>query len=359
VPNVSTRIDHLVVTGPTLQDAARYLEQQLHMAPTGGGQHAAMGTHNLLLATSDDTYVEAIAIDPRGEAPGTPRWFGLDHGVDSSALRAWVVRAADLADLAAPEDLGSVRSLARDDLRWQITVPDTGLPPVDGVAPAVIAWQSPPPDLPTSPVRLISLTILHPDIARVNALLQSLDLVGPVTVQADLSAGLIAAYETPDGPAFLATPGLTEPSLDRERQIAMDLFHASWRLLDLPALDNDQRRALIECATASLWHWRRVGAPTQWAIGEWQCSRVYAVLGDGATALLHAQRSLAICESERVDDFVPASAHEALARAYAVLGDMEEARHERNLSYRIAVDLDDEDRDVIEHDLGTLPIHDA
>jgi len=57
-----------------------------------------------------------------------------------------------------------------------------------------------------------------------------------------------------------------------------------------------------------------------------------------------------------VDDFVPASAHEALSRAYAVRGDFDAARDERNAAYRLAIELDDEDRDVIEHDLGTIPI---
>jgi hypothetical protein len=113
---------------------------------------------------------------------------------------------------------------------------------------------------------------------------------------------------------------------------------------------------MLACAEASLWHWRRVGAPTQWAIGEWQCSRVHAVLGDGPRSLAHAQRSLEIAEADRVDDFVPASAHEALSRAYAVLGDIDAAREQRNLAYRLAIELDDEDRDVIEHDLGTIPI---
>ena len=51
-----------------------------------------------------------------------------------------------------------------------------------------------------------------------------------------------------------------------------------------------------------------------------------------------------------------ASAHEALSRAYAALGDFDAARDERNVAYRMALDLDDEDRDVIEHDLGTIPI---
>jgi hypothetical protein len=141
-----------------------------------------------------------------------------------------------------------------------------------------------------------------------------------------------------------------------ERQAAMDLFHRTWRYLDREDRVAEHDEAMIQSAEASLWHWRRVGAATQWAIGEWQCSRVHAVLGDGERALAHAQRCLEIAEADRVDDFVPASAHEALSRAYAVLGDMEAAREERNLSYRLAVELDDEERDVIEHDLGTIPI---
>ena len=59
---------------------------------------------------------------------------------------------------------------------------------------------------------------------------------------------------------------------------------------------------------------------------------------------------------EGVDPFVAASAHEAMARAYAVGGDVESAVAERNAAYALAVDLeDDDDRGVIESDLGSLP----
>lgn len=315
-----------------------------------------MGTHNRVISSGDGTYLEAIAIDPEAPGPEGARWFGLDERQGPAALHHWVVRSPDLTAVRPAVDLGEVTPMQRGDLTWRIAIPADGRLRLDGVAPSLISWDDMPPQLPASPLRFISLTVLHPDVEHVRTLLESLDFAGPVTVQADLGAGLIAAYETPSGPRFLASPGFGEPSLDRERQIAMDLFHATWRLLDLGERDADQSAAMVQCATASLWHWRRVGAPTQWAIGEWQCSRVQAVLGDGSAALAHAQRALDICETERVDDFVPASAHEALARAYAVLGDMDAARHERNLAYRIAVDLDDDDRDVLEHDLGTLPI---
>lgn len=161
-----------------------------------------------------------------------------------------------------------------------------------------------------------------------------------------------------DAPAYDAAP--TPEPLDPlvERRIASDLFNHVWALLSLPERTVAQDDAMVHAAHASRWHWGNVGGPEQSAVGEWQCSRVYAVLGRGDQALFHAGRCLAICDQYGVDDFVASSAHEALARAHAVRGDMDAARAERNLSYGIAVDLDDDDRGVIESDLATLPILD-
>jgi hypothetical protein len=144
-----------------------------------------------------------------------------------------------------------------------------------------------------------------------------------------------------------------------ERTLATELFNHVWTLLDVTDRTPDQDDAMVHAAHASRWHWGRVGSPDQWAVGEWQCSRVYSVLGRGDQALYHAQRCLDICAEPSVDAFVRASAHEALARAHAIRGEFEQARIERNAAYAIAVDLDDDDdRGVIEGDLGTLPIPD-
>lgn len=143
-----------------------------------------------------------------------------------------------------------------------------------------------------------------------------------------------------------------------ERALASELFNHVWSLLDLAERTPAQDDAMVHAAHASRWHWGKVGGPEQWAVGEWQCSRVYAVLGRGDQALYHAQRCLDLCQEYGIESFVVASAHEALARAYAVRGEMDAARAERNLSYGAAVDLDDDDRAVIESDLSTLPIHD-
>lgn len=154
-----------------------------------------------------------------------------------------------------------------------------------------------------------------------------------------------------------APPG--PPSLDpaTERALAVGLFNHVWGLLGEPDRTSAQDDAMVHAAHASRWHWGQVGSPQHWAIGEWQCSRVYAVLGHGAEALRHARRCLALVDEYPMDDFVRASAHEALARAYAVMGEHEAAIAERNSAYVVAIDLeDDDDRGVIEADLATLPI---
>jgi formate hydrogenlyase subunit 6/NADH:ubiquinone oxidoreductase subunit I len=151
--------------------------------------------------------------------------------------------------------------------------------------------------------------------------------------------------------------GLSQLDPLEERRVASELFNHVWSLLETEDRTEAQDDAMVHAAHASRWHWGRVGSPQQWAIGEWQCSRVYATLGRAEPALHHARRCLELGVTEGVDPFVEASAHEAMARALAVGGDLDGARVERELAYRLAVDLDDDDdRAVIESDLATLPI---
>jgi len=346
-------IDHLVIRAADLESGSAYVRDALGIDMIDGGSHSDMGTHNRL-AGIGEAYLEVIAIDPAGEAPARSRWFALDELAPDAPPRlgAWIAR---VDDPVTHEQTGPAVALSRGDLSWRVTVRDDGHMPFEDVGPALISWDGRTPTLPSSGARLVSLIITHPEPGDVRDFLAAIDLAAPVSVVEDATPALAAAFDTPVGPRVITSSG-NDLDLIVERQAAMDLFHATWRYLDrndrLPAHD----AAMIACAEASLWHWRRVGAATQWAIGEWQCSRVYAVLGDGERALHHARRCLEIAQADRVDDFVPASAHEALARAYAVLGDIDTAREERNLAYRLAIQLDDEDRDVIEHDLGTIPI---
>jgi hypothetical protein len=95
--------------------------------------------------------------------------------------------------------------------------------------------------------------------------------------------------------------------------------------------------------------------PQRLAVGEWQCSRVYAVLGRGEPALHHARRCLDLVEAGGLEDWVAASAYEAMARASSVAGDRAAFEEWRARARTAADEITDEgDREVIEGDLATL-----
>ena len=64
-----------------------------------------------------------------------------------------------------------------------------------------------------------------------------------------------------------------------EKQLAKDLFNHVWTLLEKERRTTAEDDEMIHAAHASRYHWGKVGEPVNLARGEWQCSRVYAVLG--------------------------------------------------------------------------------
>jgi hypothetical protein len=170
----------------------------------GGGQHAAMGTHNRLLSLGD-LYLEVIAIDPKAPAPGRPRWFDLDRFAGPPRLTNWIVATDQLeADLAkGPQGWGAPMALSRGDYRWQMAVPEAGRLPFDNLCPALIHWQGrlhPAPALPDHGLRLARLTVSHP---QADALQTALAMDDPRLAFANGPAGLQAKIDTPRGPVVL------------------------------------------------------------------------------------------------------------------------------------------------------------
>jgi hypothetical protein len=146
-------------------------------------------------------------------------------------------------------------------------------------------------------------------------------------------------------------------SIDRgtRRQLAVDLFNHVWALLETPDRTPMQDDEMLHAAHASRHHWAEVGEPVNLARGEWQCSRVYAVLGRSEPAMWHARRCLALCEEHGIGDFDIAFAWEAIARAALVAGDRAAAddaiARARQLADAIA---DDEDRHLLAIDLASI-----
>jgi hypothetical protein len=115
----------------------------------------------------------------------------------------------------------------------------------------------------------------------------------------------------------------TEPAgPDWHRSQAIELFNSTWDHLDTHDRTPADDLAMLTAALASRHHWRVIGEPKNHAISDWQVARVLAALGDGALAHRFAQSSLSIVEEHDLDAFLLGSAHEALARADALLGDL-------------------------------------
>lgn len=106
-------------------------------------------------------------------------------------------------------------------------------------------------------------------------------------------------------------------------QEAKKLFNETWDLLDLPQRTDEEKITMLHKAHTSCYLWREAGQPVNNARGEWQVSRVYSVLKMGEPALLHGLSSLSICRENGIGGLDLAFGYEAVARAYACLGDGE------------------------------------
>ena len=195
------RIDHLVVTCADLEEGAAWVEDRLGVAPGAGGRHALMSTHNRLLSLGPDCYLEVIAPDPEAPPPGRPRWYALD-AAGPPALTHWAARVDDLdsALAAAPHGAGEAAELARGDLSWRMGV--TARPPMDGAFPMLLQWRGAGAfeRLPDAGLRLRSLTVRHPDAARLRT---ALPLEDPRLSVETGPPGIAAAIGAPAGPRTL------------------------------------------------------------------------------------------------------------------------------------------------------------
>jgi DNA-binding transcriptional MerR regulator len=141
-----------------------------------------------------------------------------------------------------------------------------------------------------------------------------------------------------------------------ERQLAIDLFNGVWRLIEQEDRTVEEDDRMLHMAHASRYHWGQVGTAANRGRGEWQCSRVYAILERPEPALHHARRYLEICQENGIADWDLAFAYEALARASAVAGNPEQARSWTEQALAAAEDIaEDGEREIVLADLETIP----
>lgn len=151
-----------------------------------------------------------------------------------------------------------------------------------------------------------------------------------------------------------AGPTLTA---DQHRRLGVDLFNHVWKLIETPDRTAEQTDEMIHAAHASRHHWTHAAGvePENLARGEWQCSRMYAVLGRSEPALWHARRVLEICESHGIADWDLAFAYEALARAHRIAGHHDKAERYLALARDAGENIaEDDDRELLLNDLVTV-----
>ena len=217
----SSELDHIAIAAQSLEQGVAWLETVFGIQIPYGGEHPQMGTHNHIMQLGDGLYVEIICINPDAPAPNRPRWFNLDDPIlqqqlaQQPRLLTWIVRNSDIKSCLAllSFDAGSVHQMRRGDLQWQITIPDDGSLPFDGLFPTLIQWPDiphPSGKMPDLGCRLLSFDLYHPDVAYFQSVLDPLrltthikfhDLTGEETPYFQLQ------FQTPKGVVDLSSRG--------------------------------------------------------------------------------------------------------------------------------------------------------
>jgi len=142
---------------------------------------------------------------------------------------------------------------------------------------------------------------------------------------------------------------------DEEIKLAKQLFNECWTYIEKKNRTNEDNLMMLHLAHASRFHWGNVGTEREIAIGEWQCSYVYSLLGYGEPALAHAQASLRMSQSLPKPNFLMASATHALAFASFIIGRFDDAKNFKVRALKLLDGVAEEDAIHIRNQIFELP----
>lgn len=205
------KLDHITVIAPTLAEGVSHVRDCLDIDVPFGTRHLYMGTHNHRLRLGNAVYLEIVALDPDGTAPGRARWFGLDNQEkiksdwsEGRRLRGWVANTDAIDSVIATHGtiFGDKVPLPMDAPSFAFSIPKDGSLPLDGAVPSMIDHRRDPTSMAAIPdlgARLRSLTLEHPDPAAIETLYRDLAIVDPPAIVEGPKLRYRAQIETPSG----------------------------------------------------------------------------------------------------------------------------------------------------------------
>lgn len=140
-----------------------------------------------------------------------------------------------------------------------------------------------------------------------------------------------------------------------QRKLAPMAFNRAWELLDRSELSTEEEEEMLAAAFAQRYHWYEIGDARNWSIADWQVSRVAAVLGYADLARRFGFRSLEVAQAHNLGPFVEGFAHETIARAAAVVDDVDTFTEHMNAAKALIGAIEDADeRSTLEADLTEM-----
>jgi len=153
---------------------------------------------------------------------------------------------------------------------------------------------------------------------------------------------------------------LTEDKLysldESQRELAKISNHRVWDLLEKTDRSPGESEEMLQAAHASLYHWSKVGTGVHIQRAYWLLSKVSISLGKAADAVDQAVKCQELTENHpgEMEDFDLAYAKEALARAYALAGDLERAKDNLKTAEKLSLAIKDkEDQIIFQADLSS------
>ncbi len=156
------------------------------------------------------------------------------------------------------------------------------------------------------------------------------------------------------------SPTAQEVASDWHRAQGVEANNATWALLGKTDRTPEESESLLRCAYAAAYHWQRTGSakPENEARAAYMIAKALLATEQPAQALVSADHCLEVCHSHGLADFDLAYAHEARARSFLALGQIEAARADWAAASQVQV-ADPEDQEIVNADFADLVSHPA